>query len=215
MPLCSRTFAARLHEVLCRQEYLTLCGDLTGRPVSAYSTTYPPDTVFGHMAHQLRKGHQAALVTFRGIRHRVHVTAFYHSGDTVSSVCLREMAEATEARLGCRPRRRTGLLRQRIAAIEAKMAQKQGWSEAQQTTIRQQIDRQIHLGHQLQALRPRLAELEAQYEGKPVPPYSKLTQARKQTEGKLGTSAPLCPRTREPGPACFPSSSTATGSFER
>ena len=24
-----------VHEVLCRQEYLTLCGDLTGRPVSA------------------------------------------------------------------------------------------------------------------------------------------------------------------------------------
>jgi hypothetical protein len=169
-----------VHEVLCRQEYLTLCGDLTGRPVSAYSTTYPPDTVFGYMANQLRKGHQAALVTFKGIQHRVHLTAFHHSGDTVSGVCLREMVETTEARLGCRPKRRTDILRQRIAAIETKMAQKQGWSEAQQTTIRQQIERQIRLGHQLQALRPQLVDIEARYADKPVPPYSKLAQTRKQ-----------------------------------
>ena len=51
------------HEVLCQQDYLTLCGDLTGRPVSAYSSTYPPDTVFGVMANQIEQGHQAALVT--------------------------------------------------------------------------------------------------------------------------------------------------------
>jgi hypothetical protein len=49
------------HEVLCQQEYLTLCGDLTGRPVSAYSSTYPPDAVFGYMANQLEKGHQAGF----------------------------------------------------------------------------------------------------------------------------------------------------------
>jgi hypothetical protein len=57
-----------VHEVLRHQEYLTLCGDLTGRPVSAYSTTYPPDAVFGHMANQVQKGHQAALVTLKGRR---------------------------------------------------------------------------------------------------------------------------------------------------
>lgn len=82
-----------VHEVLCRQEYLTLCNDLTGRPVNAYSTTYPPDTVFGYMANQLCKGHQATLVTLKGIRHQVHVTASHHAGDTVSRVCLREMVE--------------------------------------------------------------------------------------------------------------------------
>jgi hypothetical protein len=109
-----------VHEVLCHQEYLTLCGDLTGRPVSAYSTTYPPDAVFGHMANRLQKGHQAVLVALKGQRRRVHITAFHHRGDTVSGVCLREMVEAAEARLGCHPRRRTDLLRQRIAAIEAK-----------------------------------------------------------------------------------------------
>jgi hypothetical protein len=168
------------HEVLCHRECLMLCGDLTGRPVSAYSSTYPPDAVFGYMANQLRKGHQAVLVTLKGLHHRVHVAAFHHSGDTVSSACLREIVEGAEARLGCRPRRRTDLLRQRIAAIEAKMAQKRRWSETQQIVIRQQIERQIRLGNQLQALKPQLAELEVRYEGKPVRPYSKLAQARKR-----------------------------------
>jgi hypothetical protein len=169
-----------LHEVLCHQEYLTLCGDLTGRPVSAYSSTYPPDAVFGHMANQLRKGHQALLVTLKGRRHRVHVTAFHHSGDTVSSVCTREMVEVTEARLGCRPRRRTRLLRQRIASIEARIAQKQRWSDRQQSIVRQQIERQVRLGDQLRVLKSQLAELEAHYEGKRVRPHSKLAQARKR-----------------------------------
>jgi len=168
------------HEVLCQQEYLTLCGDLTGRPVSAYSSTYPPDAVFGYMANQLEKGHQAALVTLKGLRHRVHVTAFHHPGDTVSSVCLREIVEGTEARLGCRPRRRTERVRQRIEAIEAKIAQRRGWHDTRQAVIRQQIERQIRLGDQLQALSPQLAGLEVQYKGKRVRPHSKLAQARKQ-----------------------------------
>jgi len=106
---------------------------LTGRPVSAYSTTYPPDAVFGYMANRLRKGHQAVLVTLKGLRHRVrvHVVTFHHSGDTVSGACLREMVEATEARLGCHPRQRTELVRLRIEMVEAQIAQRQRWIAAQ------------------------------------------------------------------------------------
>jgi len=169
-----------VHEVLCHQEILTLCGDLTGRPVSAYSETYPPDTVFGYMANRLRKGHQAALVTLQGVHHRVHVAAFHHRGDTVSGPCLREMVMETEARLGCRPRRRTELVPQRIEALEAKIAQRRDWCQAQRTVIRQQMEHQIRLGNQLQTHRGQLTELEGQYEGKPVRPHSRLAQARKQ-----------------------------------
>jgi hypothetical protein len=168
------------HAVLCQQEYLTLCGDLTGRPVSAYSSTYPPDTVFGYMANQLEKGHQAALVTLKGLEHRVHVAAFHRPGDTVSSGCLRQMVESTEARLGCRPRRRTDLVRLRIEAHEAKLAQRRDWYATQQLVIRQQIERQVHLGDQLRAVRSELDELEAQYEGKRIRPHSRLAQLRKQ-----------------------------------
>ena len=169
-----------VHEVLCHQEFLTLCGDLTGRPVSAYSETYPPDTVFGYMANRLRKGHQAALVTLKGLYHRIHVAAFHHRGDTVSGPCLREMVMETESRLGCRPRRRTELIPQRIEALDAKIAQRRDWCQAQRTALRQQVERQIRLGNQLQALRKQLVALEAQYEGKVVRPCSRLAQARKQ-----------------------------------
>jgi len=179
------------HEVLCHQEYLTLCGDLTGRPVSAYSRTYPPDAVFGYMANRLCKGHQAALVTLKGWRHRVHVAVFHHPGDTVSGPCLTEMIAATEARLGCRPRRRTELVRQRIELIEAQISQKQAWIEAQRTIIRHQIKRQIQLGDQLQALRQQLTELERSYAGKKVRPTSRLAQARQRKtswERQLGAA---------------------------
>ena len=169
-----------VHEVLCHQDYLTLCGDLTGRPVSAYSATYPPDAVFGYMANQLRKGHQAALVTLKGQRHRVHIVAFHHSGDTVSSGCLQAMVQETEARLGCRPRRRVELVKQRLATMAAKIGQKQAWGEAQQTTIRQQIERQIQIGDQLQRLQVKIADLEVQYQGKPVRPHARLSQLRRQ-----------------------------------
>ena len=170
-----------VHKVLCRQACLTLCSDLTGRPVSAYSFTYPPDAVFGYMANQLRKGHQAVLVTLKGLDCRVHIAAFHHSGNTVAKGCLHESVETAEARLGCRPSRRTELVRKRIATLAStKMAQKKRWVEAQRLVIRQQIERQICLGNQLQALQPQLAELEARYTGKVVRPHSKLAQARKR-----------------------------------
>jgi hypothetical protein len=171
------------HAVLCHQAYLTLCGDLTGRPVSAYSTTYPPDTVFGYMANQLQKGHQAALVTLKGLYHRVHIVAFHHAGNTVSGPCLREMVEAAEARLGCRPQRRTDLVRRRIEAFEVQIAQKQHWDETQQAIIREQIERQVRLGDQLQALQPQLSELQVRYQGKRVRPNSQLAQARQRKAG--------------------------------
>ena len=175
-----------VHEVLCHQDYLTLCGDLTGRPVSAYSSTYPPDAVFGYMANQLRKGHQAALVTLKGQRHRVHIAAFHHSGDTVSSRCLQEMVQETEARLGCRPRRRVELVKQRLETLAAKIGQKRAWCQAQQTTIRQQIERQIRIGDQLQRLQAKIAELEGQYQGKPIRPHSRLSQLYRQKANQEG-----------------------------
>jgi hypothetical protein len=171
------------HEALCHQECLTLCGDLTGRPVSSYSVTYPPDTVFGYMANQLCKGHQAALVTLKGMRNRVHIAAFHHPGDTVSGACLREMVEATETRLGCRPRRRTELVHLRIEMTEDQIAQKRSWVVAQQAIIREQIERQVRLGNQLQAVGLQLTELEAHYSSKQVRPNSQLAQARKRKAG--------------------------------
>ena len=175
-----------VHEVLRQQAYLTLCGDLTGRPVSAYSVTYPPDTVFGYMANRLCKGHQAALVTLKGQHHRVHVMASHQPGNTVSAPCLQEMVTETERRLGCRPRRRTELVRERIAALEAEIRDKERWGERQRVAIRQQIERQIRLGEQLQRLRTEISQLEPKYQGRCVRPYSALARAQQRKASKQG-----------------------------
>ncbi|NIQ82697.1 MAG: hypothetical protein GTN93_32405, partial [Anaerolineae bacterium] len=169
-----------VHQAICHQEQLTLCADLTGRPVSAYSVTYPPDAVFGYMANQLRRGHQALLVTLKGLQHRVHLAAMHYPGSTVASHCLHQSVEMSEKRLGCRPRRRTERVRQRIVPLEAKIARQTRWVEAQQTVIRQKMKRQLRLEDQLQALEGRLQELEAHYAGRVVRPHSKLGKARQQ-----------------------------------
>jgi len=173
-----------VNEVLRQQAYLTLCGDLTGRPVSAYSVSYPPDTVFGYMANQLCQGHQAALVTLKGARHRVHVLASHHAGNTVSGSCLQQMVAETERRLGCRPRRRTELVRNRIEALEAKISHKAAWCERQQEIIRQQIERQIGLAEQLQHLQTKISQLEQQYQSRLVRPYSTLSRAQQRRVSK-------------------------------
>ena len=175
-----------VNEVLHQQDYLTLSGDLTGRPVSAYSDTYPPDTVFGYMANQLCKGHQAALVTLKGQRHRVHVLASHHAGNTVSGPCLQDMVTETERRLGCRPRRRTELVKRHIETLAAKIRHKEAWCEGQQVTIRQQIKRQIRVGEQLRSLRTEIKQLEQQYQGRLVRPYSALARAWQRRASKQG-----------------------------
>jgi hypothetical protein len=189
-----------VHELLCQQEYLTLCGDLTGRPVSDYSWTYPPDAVFGYMANQVRKGHQVALVTLKGCPHRVHVAAFHYAGDTVSSACLRQMVQETEARLGCRPRRRVELVQQRLETLETKIRAKQTWVETQRTRLRQQLERQIRLGERLQMLRQEIANLETQGPDQPSRPHSRLSQAyrhKTRQERQLQAALTLESRARQ------------------
>jgi chromosome segregation ATPase len=74
------------------------------------------------------------------------------------------------------------LVQQRIAALEATIAQKQRWIEQQEAIIREQVERQVRLGGQLHNLRAELARLETQYADRQVAPHSKLAQARQQKE---------------------------------
>jgi 2'-5' RNA ligase len=114
------------------------------------------------------------------VSERSHVAVFHRPGNASAKTCLRESIETAEVRLGCRPRRRTALLGQRIATAEAKIAQKTRWVQAQRAVIRRQMERQVRLGDQLRALQPQLAALTAQYADKTVRPHSKLAQVREQ-----------------------------------
>jgi hypothetical protein len=175
-----------VHEVLRQQAYVTLCGDLTGRPVSAYSQTYPPDAVFGYMANQLCKGHQAVVVTLKGLHQRVHVLTSQQPGNTVAGPCLQAMVTDTERRLGCRPRRRTELVKERLAALESKIKDKEQWVETQRRAIRQHLERQVRLGQQLQQARAEISQLAPQYQGRFVRAYSALARVQQRQASQQG-----------------------------
>ena len=96
--------------------------DLTGRPVSNTSTTYP-DTAFGYMGDTVSLGYQAALVTLHSPTYgRLWLANQLHPGDTVSATQAEALVRAAEARTGLRPRRRTELVTARLAEAEAALA---------------------------------------------------------------------------------------------
>jgi hypothetical protein len=106
-----------------QRQRLQLDGDLTGLPVASTSCSYP-NAAFGHMDDDIRLGYQAALVSLVSPTYgRLWLSVAHHPGDTVSCTQAEALVLAAEARLGLRPRRRTELLRSRIASFEAQIVQ--------------------------------------------------------------------------------------------
>jgi hypothetical protein len=93
--------------------------DLTGRPLSSTSISFP-NTAFGHMGDTIELGYQAALVSFHSPTYgRLWLANELHPGDTVSITRTQALVLAAEERTGRRPRRRTELLAKRLAAAQA------------------------------------------------------------------------------------------------
>ncbi len=93
--------------------------DLTGRPVSSTSTSYP-DAAFGHMGDTISLGYQAALVSLHSPTFgRLWLANQLHPGDTVSMTEAQALVIAAENRTGRRPRRRTELLTSRLEQAKA------------------------------------------------------------------------------------------------
>ncbi len=111
----SQSFIDR--EVECALEKdgkLVYDGDLTGRPVSSTSTSYP-DAAFGYMGDTISLGYQAALVSPHSPTFgRLWLANHLHPGDTVSMTEAQALVLAAENRTGRRPRRRTELLASRL-----------------------------------------------------------------------------------------------------
>jgi len=94
-------------------------GDLTGRPVSSTSTTYP-GAAFGWMDDAVCLGYQAALVSLHSPTYgRLWLSVKPHPGDTVACQQAEAMVRAAEGRTGVRPWRRTNLLAERIRTQQA------------------------------------------------------------------------------------------------
>jgi len=102
----------------CSAGRLELDGDLSPRPVSDTSTTYP-GAEYGHMNDRIGLGFQAALVSMKSPQYgRLGLSVALHPGNTVSSTQAANLVEAAEKRIGRYPLRRTDLLQTRLAATQ-------------------------------------------------------------------------------------------------
>lgn len=105
-PIIDREVALALEQV----GELVYDADLTGRPVSSTSSSYP-NTAFGHMGDTIELGYQAALVSLHSPTYgRLWLANELHPGDTVSMTLTQALVKAAEKRIGRRPQRRTELL---------------------------------------------------------------------------------------------------------
>jgi hypothetical protein len=177
----SRPFTdAEVVRALCKDGFLVYDGDLTGRPVSNSSTTYP-GAAFGWMDDAIQLGYQAALVSLHSPTYgRLWLSVTPHAGDTVSSQQAEALVQAAEARTGVRPLRRTTLLSARIAQLRSALEQAQRRGDAQQTRLqraRGKVRAATGAWHRALAEVARLVERD----GPPkqaARPYSQLSKAQ-------------------------------------
>ena len=162
------------------QEVLIYDGDLTGRPVSSNSTTYP-GVAFGWMSDAIRLGYQAALVSMHSPTYgRMWLSVEQHPGDTVSLFQAEAMVRAAEARTGARPWRRTDLLAERIAQQRVSLEKEEAKLIHAQDRVVQAQGRLAQVDQERCQWAQRVAELEAIYQARnrPERPHSRLAQAR-------------------------------------
>lgn len=175
---------AELRQLGASRQRLRLDGDLTGLPVSNTSQTYP-NAAFGHMDDDIRLGYQAGVVSLQSPTYgRLWLSVAHHPGDTVSCTQAEALVVAAEARTGVRPRRRTELLRQRLAALAQPLAQTGQRLESQKRAVQQTRERLAEAEQQSQARQQQLHDLESQDQARQRPerPTSRLAQARQRVQ---------------------------------
>ena len=162
------------------QGKLVYDGDLTGRPVSNSSTTYP-NVAFGHMSDEIALGYQAALVSFHSPTFgRLWLSVQPHPGDKIACTALGAMVRSAEAQTKARPWRRTDLLAQRLAQLQGEQRALTAQVEQAQHGLAQASAAQVQVDQQVQLWQQQLSDVEALYEakGKVARPHSQLAQAR-------------------------------------
>ncbi len=175
-------------QALAEQGRLIYDGDLTGRPVSNTSTTYP-DAAYGHMDDEVRLGYQAAVVSVRSPTYGRHwLSVKPHPGNLVSCLLAEELVLAAETATGVRPWRRTAGLAQRLQAQSTERSQaEQRLNQRRIGLAEAQAELQVRQA-QLQAAETRLAELTADYANRQRAerPHSQLAQVRQQVQTRQG-----------------------------
>jgi hypothetical protein len=166
------------------QGMLIYDGDLTGRPVSNTSSTYP-GAAFGWMGDAIELGYQAALVSLHSPTYgRVWLSVSQHPGDTVSVTQAEALAQEAEVRTGVRPWRRTDLLSQRITQHKTGLKQEEAKLAASEAQLEQAQQRLAQIKQERQMWAQQVADLETAYQSRnrPERPHSRLAQARRKLD---------------------------------
>jgi hypothetical protein len=192
LEIVSRPFIEREVMLALRsREVLVYDGDLTGRPVSSTSTTYP-GAAFGWMSDAVQLGYQAALVSLHSPTYgRLWLSVEQHPGDAVSSSQAEALVQAAEARTGARPWRRTDLLAERITQHRALLQEAEVKQARAQTRLEETRHYLVQVEQERQMWAQEVVELEAMYRARnrPERPHSRLAQARRKLavrERRLG-----------------------------
>jgi hypothetical protein len=159
---------------------LTYDGDLTGRPVSNSSTTYP-NAGYGHMDAAIQFGYQAAMVSLHSPTYgRLWLSVVPHPGNTASCTQAEAMVRTAEAQTGLRPWRRTDLLRGRLHGVSRERQARDAQAEASESKLTAVQAQGTEIQQQIEQQRLLVCELEAAYREKQLPerPYSALSKAR-------------------------------------
>ncbi len=171
-------------QLALNQGPLELDGDLSPRPVSNGSKTFP-GAEYGYMSNCLQLGYQAAMVSMRSPTYgRLELSVTHHSGNTVSMTQAEGLALEAERSLGRRPMRRTDLLAQRIQNLEPERKKRQAnVAEAAQKLAKTQAA-WFEVQAQQGELAQKLADLEKDYQQRNCPerPNSQLAQVRQRVE---------------------------------
>ena len=171
-----------INRALLQADNLQWDVDLTGRPVSNGSTTYP-NTAYGHMGGNVQLGYQAAMVSMHSPTYRrLWLSTTPHPGDTVSCMQAEASILTAETQSGVRPRRRTELLAQRLAQAQEQVHNAHlRWQNTQDRL--QQVQQQlVETETQIALCQEQIAALESEYQkrNRPERPHSKLAQARRR-----------------------------------
>jgi len=177
---------------------LTYDGDLTGRPVSNSSTTYP-NAGYGHMDDAIRLGYQAAMVSVHSPTYgRLWLSVVPHPGNTASCTEAEAMVLAAEAKTGLRPLRRTGLLQGRLQCVSRERKDREGQVQAIESELSTVQAQEAETWQQIDQQRILVSQLEAEYREKQRQerPYSMLGRARhklgvlERRQARLAKKAP-------------------------
>ena len=170
-----------------RNGVLLLDADLTGRPVSSTSQTFP-GAAFGYMDGEVRLGYQLAQICLdTSLFGRQWLSAQHHPGNTVSAACLLGLVQEAERRLGSHPRRRTELVAQRLSACEQEIAEWEQRVTQQEERAVAQAERVLRLADRIETARIQVQALETTpLSSRQAGPYSWLTRLKQHISGWRG-----------------------------